>query len=59
MTVWRDAQQAGDALRRTRPNGRVRVLGVDETVYRVKGEETIVGMVTDGQSGLTLDFDGA
>lgn len=56
MTVWRDAQEAGAALRRTRPSGRVRVLGVDETVYRVKGEETIVGMVTDGQSGLTLDF---
>ena len=56
MTVWRDAQAAGDALRRTRPDGRVQVLGVDETVYRVKGEETIVGMVTNGQSGLTLDF---
>lgn len=56
MTVWRDAQVAGDALRKTRPSGRVRVLGVDETVYRVKGKETIVGMVTDGQSGLTLDF---
>ncbi len=56
MTVWRDAQQAGDALRRTRPSGRVQVLGVDETVYRVKGEETIVGMVTDGQTGMTLDF---
>lgn len=56
MTVWRDAQTAGEALRRTRPAGQVRVLGVDETCYRVKGKETIVGMVTDGQSGLTLDF---
>lgn len=56
MTVWRDAQDAGEALRRTRPGGRVQVLGVDETVYRVKGQETIVGMVTDGQTGMTLDF---
>jgi len=56
MTVWRDAQEAGEALRRTRPSGRVRVLGVDETLYRVKGQETIVGMVTNGQSGLTVDF---
>lgn len=57
MTVWRDAQAAGEALRRTRPAGQVHVLGVDETVYRVKGKEIIVGMVTDGQRGLTLDFD--
>ena len=57
MNVWRDAQAAGEALRRTRPAGRVQVLGVDETIYRVKGKETIIGMVTDGQSGLTLDFD--
>ena len=35
MTVWRDAQIAGEALRRTRPATRVRVLGADETVYRV------------------------
>lgn len=56
MTVWRDAQAAGDALRRTRPNGRVRVLGADETVYRVKGHETVVGFVTDGQRGTTLAF---
>lgn len=56
MTVWRDAQEAGKALRRTRPSGQIQVLGVDETVYRVKGEETVVGMVTDGQSGMTLDF---
>lgn len=56
MTVWRDAQVAGAALRSTRPHGRIQVLGVDETVYRVKGKETVVGMVTDGQSGMTLDF---
>jgi transposase-like protein len=57
MTVWRDAQAAGETLRRTRPAGRVRVLGADETVYRVKGQETVVGFVTDGQTGTTLDFE--
>lgn len=55
MTVWRDAQLAGRALRATRPAGQVRVLGVDETGYRVGGGEVTVGFVTDGQSGMTLD----
>lgn len=32
MTAWRDAQEAGEALRKQRPGGRVRVLGADETV---------------------------
>jgi transposase-like protein len=36
MSVWRDAQEAGEeALRRKRPAGRVRLLGADETVYKV------------------------
>lgn len=33
ITAWRDAQEAGEALRRRRPAGRVRVLGADETVF--------------------------
>lgn len=57
MTVWRDAQAAGEALRRTRPAGRVRVLGADETVYRVSGREIVVGFVTDDQTGMTLAFE--
>jgi hypothetical protein len=57
MTVWRDAQAAGAALRRTRPPGAVRVLGADETVFRVSGTETTVGMVTDAQTGTTLAFE--
>jgi transposase-like protein len=56
-TVWRDAQEAGEALRRKRPAGRVRVLGADETVFRVKGKEVVVGFVVDGQSGKTLGFE--
>lgn len=57
MTVWRDAQALGEALRRTRPAGAVCVLGADETVYRVKGRETVVGFVTDDQTGTTLAFE--
>ncbi len=55
ITVWRDAQEAGQALRRReRPSGRVRVLGADETVFGVKGREVVVGFVVDGQRGRTL-----
>ncbi len=58
ITVWRDAQQAGEALRKgRRPAGRVRVLGADETIFKVKGREVAVGFVVDGQSGRTLGFE--
>lgn len=56
MSVWRDAQAAGEALRRRRPTGAVRVLGADETVYRVRGEEVVVGFAVDDSSGETLGF---
>lgn len=56
-TVWRDAQEAGEALRRSRPTGRVRVIGADETVFKVKGKEVVVGFVVDGHSGKTLGFE--
>ncbi len=57
MSVWRDAQEAGEALRRKRPAGRVRVLGADETVYKVKGRKVVVGFVVDGASGRPLGFE--
>jgi transposase-like protein len=58
MSVWRDAQEAGQALRKSRPPaGRVRVMGADETVFKVKGEEVVVGFVVDGASGKTLGFE--
>ena len=57
VTVWRDAQEAGEALRRKRPAGRVRVLGADETVFEVKGREVVVGFVMDGVNGRTLGFE--
>ena len=57
-TVWRDAQEAGEALRKKRPAGKVRVLGADETVFGIKGREVVVvGFVVDGQSGRTLGFE--
>ncbi len=60
-TVWRDAQEAGEALRRSRPaGGRVVVrvfLGADETVFKVKGREVVVGFVVDARSGKTLGFE--
>ncbi len=60
ITAWRDAQEAGQALRRgrkKRPAGRVRVVGADETVYKVKGREVVVGFVVDVESGRTLGFE--
>lgn len=57
MTVWRDAQEAGEALRKSRPKGRVRALGADETVFKVKGREVVVGFVVDARGGKTLGFE--
>lgn len=57
MSVWRDAREAGEALRRKRPTGKVRVLGADETIYKVKGRKVVVGFVVDGVSGRTLGFE--
>jgi transposase-like protein len=55
MSVWRDVQRVGAALRRRRlPPGTVRVLGADETVYRVRGREVVVGFVVDDLSGQTV-----
>jgi hypothetical protein len=48
-TVWSDAQEAGEALRKKRPAGRVRILGADETVFSAKGKEVVVGFVVDAQ----------
>lgn len=58
ITVWRDAQEAGETiLRKRRPAGRVRVIGADETVFKVKGKEVVVGFVVDARSGRTLGFE--
>jgi transposase-like protein len=57
MSVWRDAQEAGEALREKRPAGRVRILGADETIFKVKGKEAVVGFVVDTASDKTLGFE--
>jgi|SRR4051812_4225454 len=57
VTVWRDAREAGEALRGKRPAGRVRILGADETIFKVRGQKVVVGFVVDGQSGKTLGFE--
>jgi transposase-like protein len=57
ITAWRDAQEAGEALRQKRPVGRVRVLGADETVFGVRGQKVVVGFVVDAESGRTLGFE--
>lgn len=56
-SVWPDAQEAGEALREKRPAGKARVLGADETVFKLKGKEVVVGFVVDGVSGKTLGFE--
>lgn len=46
-------------MRAKRPAGRVRIasLGADETVFKVKGKEVVVGFVVDGSSGKSLEFE--
>ena len=56
-TVWRDVQEAGQALRgKQRWRGKVRVLGADETVFKVRGKRIQVGFVVDGE-GKLIGFD--
>jgi len=59
-TVWRDAQEVGQGLRRRHHHqgwGKVRVLGADETVFKVKGKEVVVGFVTNAATGEILGAD--
>ena len=50
-TVWRDVQEAGQALfGKKRWSGEVRVLGADETVFKVRGRKVSVGFVV-GEEG--------
>lgn len=59
-TVWRDAQEAGEALRKScwaSTGGRVRILGADETLFKVKGREVVVGFVVDAANERTLGFE--
>jgi transposase-like protein len=57
MTVWRDVQAAGEALRQRYWQGKVRVMGADETAVRLRGKEVAVGLVVDAQTGQTIGVD--
>lgn len=60
MSVWRDVQAMGSrALSRWvgRARGAAPVLGVDETVVKVRGKQTVVGFVTDAETGALLGLD--
>ena len=57
MNVWRDVQQAGTSALNgwlSRIRGRIRVMGADEIVLKVRGRRTVVGFVTDAANGRLL-----
>ena len=47
VTSWRDLQRLGRAVRRRLPAGRARIVAVDETWLRVRGQSRPVGVVVD------------
>jgi len=58
MTVWRDVQELGQVIRlRPRPPGSISILGVDETVVKLKGGKVTVGFVTDPGNGELVGLD--
>ena len=60
MSVWRDVPEAGaNALHKWlgRERGPVRVMGVDETMVKVGGQQTAMGLVTDATAGELLGLD--
>ena len=60
MSVWRDVQESGsNALDGwlSRARGRVRLMGADETVVKVRGKQMVVGFVTDAESGQLVGMD--
>jgi transposase-like protein len=59
-TVWNNVQEAGqeiEAQRRSQPKGKVSVIGVDETIFKVAGQEVTVGFVTDAETGEIIGID--
>lgn len=59
MSSWRDVQEVGSGASRwvSRARGRVRVMGADETVVKLRGEKVVVGFVTDAESGQIVGMD--
>ena len=56
-SVLRDVHRAGLRLQDRKVVGRVRVLGADETVMGIRGQATLLGFVTDAQTGKTVGVD--
>lgn len=60
VSSWRDIQRLGQAVRRRLPPGRARIVGVDETWVKVRGQARPVGVVVDvGGSTLGIELTGA
>ena len=60
MSVWRDVQAAGTSALGgwlSGHHGRVRLIGADETVLKVRGRRAVVGFVTDAESGRLVGMD--
>ena len=60
MSVWRDVQEFGSSALAgwlSGQRGRVRLMGADETVLKVRGKRTVVGFVTDAESGRLVGMD--
>ena len=60
MSSWRDVQEAGVGAMRAlgrRVSGRVEVVGVDETMLKLKGEKVVAGFAMDVASGRLLGID--
>ena len=60
MSVWRDVQESGSNALDGWLSGhrsRVRLMGVDETVVKVRGKQMVVGFVTDAESGQLVGMD--
>ena len=59
MSSWRDVQEAGAGAGRwvSRARRRVRVMGADETVVKLRGDKTVVGVVTDAETGQIVGMD--
>ena len=60
MSARRDVQEAGRNARGKQAEGargRATVTGADETVVRVNGETTVIGVVTDAETGQVLGLD--
>lgn len=56
-SVHRDRLRAGALLQKRLTAGQVRVMGADETVMRIRGRASLLGFVTDAQTGKTIGVD--